>query len=183
MCPISGTYKLILSTEYDKFRGIIRTFTNADNNISDDFAGCVRDYKAAIIEQGTWILYEDEDYNDDKKGEGKFVVYEGPGTFPLDFQPRSLRPISSNTYSVTLYRHKHFGGKQNVFTAAAASLADFPIFNEAGVSSIIVNSGYSWKFFTGYNYTGETFVLKPGRYASADTFHGIDDRIQSLKPV
>ena len=182
MCPIGGTYKLTLSTSLDTINGLHRVYSNADNNTLDDQPGDAEVYKTAIVQQGTWILYENADYNNYKQGDAKFVVLP-PGTHLLEFQPRSVRPITSSN-AVTLYTHKNFGGRQKVYTTNAATLPEFPIFNAAGVSSIIITPlSKKWRFHVGANYTGSTFDLGPGYYETAKEFFGKDEAIQSIKRI
>lgn len=179
MCPIGGTYKLTLSTTLDK-TGLTSSYTNAEPDTGDDAAGGQPKFQTGIAETGTWILYETKNYNDDKK-DGQFQIIEAGQTKILDFQPKSLRPISNANYVITLYEHKNFGGKQKVFNSYQPTLTDFPIFNEAGVSAIIVNPLRSWTVFTGVNYTGSSLVLRPGRYEDPTKFAGLDERIMSIK--
>lgn len=186
MCPIPGKYKITLSTSYDLINGIHRKYTNADNNIADDQPGpTVETFKTAIVQTGKWILYEDKDYNDYKKGVANFVVLD-QGTHVLDFQPKSLRPITSYPNSVTLYTHPNYGGRQQVYTGTrVASIPEFPIFNEAGVSSVIITLSKRWQFFYGPNYTGSSFQAGPGFYktmAEIDT-NVREDAIQSFKQL
>ena len=181
MCPIGGTYKLTLSTTYDLINGTHRVVTNAENNTTDDQPGDVEKFKTAIVQQGTWIIYEDPDYNNYKKGVAKFQVLP-PGTHVLEFQPLSLRPITSSLNAVTLYTHKNFGGRQKVFTVAyVKSIPEFPIFNEAGVSSMIITLSKRWQFFYGIDYTGSSFSVGPGYYETMAEVAGRDEAIQSFK--
>ena len=180
MCPTPGKYTLYFSTSFDKINGVVRKFTNVDTDIHDDTPGKQPEYKTVIVEQGTWILYDSKNYNDDNSVKGRIQIVE-VGTHLLDFQPKSLRPITSTLNSVSLFEHKNFGGKMVITTSNKASLPDFPIFNEAGVSSIIIRLSRRWEFYAGLNYTGQKFALDPGFYSEPSRFFGQDERIQSVK--
>ena len=182
MCPTPGSYKLTFSTSLDK-TGIVRTFTNVDADTGDD-SSFTQNWQTAIVDQGTWILYSEKNYNDDKPDDGKIqIVYQGE-TKLLEFQPKSVRPLTSTANSVSLFEHKNYGGLMKIYTTNQAFLPEFPAVVKAGVSSIYITDGRSWKFHVGPNYTGGSFDLSPQKqnfYKDPSEFSGQDERIQSIQ--
>ncbi len=183
MCPTPGSFKLTLSTTLDS-TGLTRTFTNVDPDLDDDAGGAPPTYTAVICQTGTWILYTDKNYNDDNSDKGKIQIVHQGETKLLDFQPGSVRPLTSTANSVSLFEHKNYGGLMKIFTTYQPYLTQFPAFNKAGVSSIYITDSRRWQFFVGPNYSGQSFILDPKRknfYKEPSEFSNQDERIQSLK--
>ena len=179
---------LYLSTSFDKFNGIQRKFTEADNDIVDDESGPISQFKTAIIEDDTeWLLYAKEYYNDKaKKGKAKFAKL-GKGTHELTFQPKSVRPLKyKSTWYIYLFEHPNYGGEMHEYYWQKDVITEFPIGTSAGISSIIIppnNTTKSVQFYLGVNYQGSMFTLQPGFYPDLDEYRGVEDRIQSFKMV
>ena len=180
MCPTPGTYKLTLSTTLDK-TGLTTQFTNVDTDLGDNAQGTPATYQSAISDQGTWILYSEKNYNDDHPDKGKIQIIRQGETKLLDFQPKSVRPLTSAANTVSLFEHKNYGGLRVQITRNTPSLTEFPAFNKAGISSLVINPTRKWTFFVGPNYSGQSFTLGPDEYIDPSTFHGQDEKIQSIK--
>ena len=179
--PITpNTHQLYLSTELGEQKGIVKAFNNADSDLTDDSPGGLPNFLSVTVKSGSWILYSGKRYNDDRKGHIQIVE---KGTEYLDFQPLSLRPIPCIPNSVTLFEHPNYGGTMVSTTTNRPSLKEFLIFNDAGVSSIIIEPMHSWKFFTGTDYSDPSFILPYGRYKNSSKFYCLNDRIQSVKRI
>lgn len=184
MCPISGTYKITLSTSLDK-TGVIETFTNADAELADN---AQQQWKSVIVEQGIWILYNGKNYNDDNPDSGKFQrVFPGQ-TVLVDFQPKSLRPLTATANSITLFEHKNYGGKMRVYTTNQPYLPDFPpsTVTKTGVSSVYITDSRKWDLFLGPNYSLGSFRMDPKQenfYPDLKTYNAQDEAVQSIKYV
>ena len=184
MCPTPGSYKLILSTSLDK-TGITQTFTNVDPELGDN-SQFPQQWQTAIVEQGIWILYDNKNYNDDQPDKGKIqIVYPGE-TKLVNFQPQSLRPLTSSANSISLFEHKNYGGKMKIYTSNQAYLPDFPASVEAGVSSVYITDSRDWRLYLAPNYlaAGGSFVLSPKRsnfYKDLAEYNKQDERVQSIK--
>ena len=178
-----GPNNLSLSTGLDEFDGICSYFNGPDADITDNSPGEVPQFKTVNVKSGRWILYSRKRYNDDDpSSKGKIQIVD-QGTEILDFQPKSLRPIPVAQQSLMLFESKNFEGTMVRTVTDRPTLEEFPEFNRAGVSSIIIGPLQRWRFFLGSNFTGNSFVLSPGKYKNPSMFYGQDDKIQSVKKV
>lgn len=179
--------KLILSNTGDK-SGITRTFTSEDFDTTNDSSFQV-EWQTAIIVSGTWLLYSETQFNDNHPDTGKMVVgnkdnFSTEVEVPLNFNPKSLRPLSHTPNTISVFEHKNYGGKMKQFSSAVNFLREFPTRNPAGVSSCFIK-GRNWEFFTSVNYTG----LRLGEVGSGyhpdlrNFFSGLVEPVASIRPV
>lgn len=136
-------------------------------------------YSTAQADEGTWILYEQASYNPNPAPASYQIIQQG-GPMTLEFQPQSLRQVTTNANAVQLFEHNNFGGDTKTYTVNTPSLPFFPAGQTRGVSSIYIPGPSHWKVYPEPNYAGKPINLKPGFYHDAATIGLGNDTIQSI---
>ncbi len=181
--------KLILSNTSSK-SGITRTFTSEDADTTNDSSLNVK-WKTAIVLSGTWLLYSETHYNDNKPNSGKMAIVNEHSLsteveLELTFQPKSVRVLPVVLNNIVLFEHPNYGGTMQKYSAAVKNLSLFPVHNQAGLSSCFIK-GKHWEFFTGPDYRGHRLgELYDGFHPDfSGVFPGVDanDIVMSIRPI
>ncbi|MBN3898611.1 MAG: beta/gamma crystallin family protein [Nostoc sp. NOS(2021)] len=111
---------------------------------------------------------------------GLTTEFEVPAFTELDDEVAAT--CSGGLAPVTLYTDPNYLG-----TATDISRSDDNVDNALfgsgannNTSSIIVREGI-WKIYTDNNYKGQSYILEPGAYPNAETFHLPDNTLTAIR--
>ena len=153
------------------------TFSETYSNVSVNMQPYK--YTTALANDGSYILYEQENFNQDPTPAKAQVIEPSPNPVVLQFRPKSLRRVTADKGGIQLFQYSNYGGHTEDYNGNETTLPKFP----SGASAAYLPGPTKWKLYTKPSYGSEPVIVDKGFYPSPAAMGIPSGTVQSIKKL
>ena len=138
-------------------------------------------YTKAVAKDGSCILYEQQDFNQDPTPAKAQVIQLSrvPKPVVLQFQPMSLREVTADKGGIQLFQYSNYGGHTKDYNGNETTLPYFP----SGASAAYLPGPNKWNLYTKPNYRSVPVTVDEGFYPSLADMGIPSGTVHSIKKL